>query len=51
MPKWLEEKLAKQGRKDGLSGKDLANYIYGTMTNIEKSAGGKPIKKPAKGKR
>jgi hypothetical protein len=36
MPKWLEDKLRKQGQKKGLVGKDLENFIYGTMTNIKK---------------
>ena len=31
MPKELHDKLVKQGKKKGLSGKDLDAYVYGTM--------------------
>lgn len=31
MPKHVEEKLKKQGRKRGLKGKKLNAYVYGTM--------------------
>ena len=31
MPKKLEEKLKKQGRKKGFIGKRLAAYVYGTL--------------------
>ena len=39
MPKELHDKLAKSARKKGLKGKDAANYIYGTMAEIEKQGG------------
>jgi len=31
MPKELHDKLVKQGKKKGLSGKELDAYVYGTM--------------------
>ncbi len=31
MPKEMEERLKKQARKKGLSGKKAAAYVYGTM--------------------
>ena len=31
MPKALEDKLKRQGKKKGLSGERLSAYIYGTM--------------------
>ncbi len=33
MPKKLEEKLRRQGKKKGFSGERLSAYIYGTMRN------------------
>ena len=39
MPKELHDKLSKSARKKGLKGKDAANYIYGTMAEIEKQGG------------
>lgn len=34
MPKELEEKLKKQGRKKGFTGERLAAYVYGTMRKL-----------------
>ena len=36
MPRKLEQKLRKQARKKGYKGIRADDYIYGTMTNIEK---------------
>lgn len=36
MPKELEDKLKKQGRKRGFTGERLDRYVYGTMHKIEK---------------
>jgi hypothetical protein len=36
MPKALEKKLRKEGRRQGLSGKRLDAYVYGTIQKIEK---------------
>ncbi len=33
MPKKLERALQKQAKKKGLSGKDLAKYVYGALRN------------------
>ena len=35
MPKAMEEKLRRQGRKRGYKGKRLDAYVYGTMNKIE----------------
>lgn len=35
MPKALEAKLKKQGRKKGLKNERLSAYIYGTMRETE----------------
>lgn len=44
MPKAIEDKLKKEAAKQGLTGKDAAAYVYGTLTNIEKKAGKKKWK-------
>ena len=31
MPKKLEEKLRREGRKKGLRGKELDRYVYGAL--------------------
>lgn len=31
MPKWLEDKLKRQAKSKGLTGKRLKAYVYGTM--------------------
>jgi len=36
MPKALEDKLRREGRKKGLSGKRLDAYVYGTLTKVKK---------------
>ena len=36
MPKHEEEKLRRQGRAKGLTGKRLDAYVYGTMNKIAK---------------
>lgn len=36
MPKAVEAALKKAGKKKGLKGDELANFIYGTMTNMAK---------------
>ena len=36
MPKALENKLKRQGRKKGYTGKRLSHFIYGTMNKIMK---------------
>ena len=36
MPKALEEKLRRQGRKKGFKGERLDDYVFGTMANIKK---------------
>jgi len=41
MPKKIHDKLAKQARKKGLSGKAKDRFIYGTMKKIEKKRGKK----------
>lgn len=35
MPKELEDKLKKQGRKKGYKGERLDHYVFGTMNEIE----------------
>lgn len=45
MPKWLHDKLARGAKKQRLTGKRAAAYIYGTMAEIEKSGGMKAQKK------
>jgi hypothetical protein len=40
MPKALEERLKREGRKKGLKGERLRAYVYGTM----RKAGWKPKK-------
>lgn len=45
MPKWLHDKLAKSAKKSGLTGKNAAAYIYGTMNKIEEQGGMKAHKK------
>lgn len=47
MPKILEEKLRKEGRKKGLKGEHLDAYVYGTMrkTGWIPSSNGKMKKK------
>lgn len=35
MPKEIHNKLAKQARKKGLTGKQYDKYVYGTMAQIE----------------
>lgn len=34
MPKKLEEKLKREGRKKGLKDERLMEYVYGTMNKI-----------------
>jgi len=41
MPKKIHDKLAKQARKKGLSGKAKDRYVYGTMSRIEKKKKGR----------
>lgn len=41
MPKKLEKVLRKQARKKGLSGRDLARYVYGAL----RKTGWKPRRK------
>ena len=36
MPKALHDKLARQARKQGLTGKRKDAYVYGTLNRIEK---------------
>jgi len=36
MPKKLHEKLLREAKKKGLSGKRLDAYVFGTMQKIEK---------------
>ena len=38
MPKALEEKLRRQGRKKGFKGERPNNYVFGIMANIKKKA-------------
>lgn len=37
MPKKLHEKLERQARKEGITGKRKDAYVYGTMAKIEKA--------------
>jgi hypothetical protein len=46
MPKELEEKLRRQGKRKGLKGERLNAYIYGTM---QKVTDWKPHKNKKKG--
>jgi hypothetical protein len=48
MPKKLEKLLRKQANKKGLSGKDLARYVYGAMRNQGWKPGVKRRKQVAK---
>ena len=41
MPKWLHDKLNRQARKRGLTGKRKDAYVYGTMNKIEAGVLGK----------
>jgi hypothetical protein len=41
MPRVLHEKLAKQARKQGLTGERAKAYIYGTLNRLEKGEGSK----------
>ncbi|NHZ84280.1 MAG: hypothetical protein GWP19_00175 [Planctomycetia bacterium] len=52
MPKALHDKLAREAKKKGLTGKRKAAYIYGTMSKIEsrKKAKKKHSKKVVKKK-
>lgn len=36
MPKYIEERLAREAKKKGLKGKRRSAYIWGTMQRIEK---------------
>jgi len=36
MPKKLHDKLERQARKKGLTGKRKDKYVYGTMNKVEK---------------
>jgi len=36
MPKWLHDKLARQARKEHITGKRRKAYIYGTLQEHEK---------------
>ena len=36
MPKVLEEKLKREGKKKGLKGKRLGAYVYGTLAKIKR---------------
>lgn len=52
MPKALHNKLARQARKQGLSGDRFKAYVYGTMNKIEQgkqSHFDKAIRKRMKG--
>ena len=54
MPKALHDKLAREGRKKGLTGKRLDAYIYGTLNKIEgrkKKHSKKVVKKKVRKKR
>lgn len=48
MPKELERKLLGQGKAQGLTGKDLGAYVYGTMqkTTSWRPPGNRKKKKP-----
>ena len=53
MPKRLHEKLKKQAKKKGLSGKNAAAYTYGTLHDYEvrkksKGRGSNKVAKPSK---
>lgn len=45
MPKELEEKLKRSGKKKGFVGKRLNKYIYGTMNKLGLMKGNKTSKK------
>ena len=45
MPKELEDKLRKQGKKKGYEGDRLAHFIYGTMTMLQKKGSIDPWRK------
>ena len=38
MPKEIEDKLKKQAKKKGFTGKRFNRYVYGTMAKIENKA-------------
>lgn len=38
MPKELHDKLLREGRSRGLTGKRLEAYVYGTLARIEEEA-------------
>ena len=39
MPKWLHEKIEKEGRKKGLSGDRLKAYVYSVLKRMKKGGG------------
>jgi len=41
MPKKLHDKLLRQGKKKGFSGKRLNAYVFGTLDKVEKAKKGK----------
>lgn len=51
MPEWLHKKLAKAGKKRGLSGDRLKAYIYSTLNEYKKKHGGKKKKSTRRGRR
>jgi hypothetical protein len=48
VPKFLEDKLKKQAKKEGLTGRDAASYIYGTMNKVGAMHGNKETAKGAR---
>lgn len=44
MPKALENKLKKQGRKKGMSGERLNHFVYGIMNKLGFMKGNKVVK-------
>jgi hypothetical protein len=47
MPRFLEDRLKAQATKEGLAGKSLAHYVYGSLNNQGLMSGNKET---AKGK-
>ncbi len=45
MPKWLHDKLARAGKKQGLSGDRLDAYIYSTLRKYKKRKARKSTRK------
>lgn len=43
LPRQLEMKLMREGRKKGYKGKRLASYVYGTMNKIGAMHGNKAV--------